>query len=280
MYSAKQFKLSVLNSDDEQVKLTARSSLALHMQKRKVPEALVADGNVFAGFQRSVEGNLMKNSKVNWPRSEWVHLNELCVRENVVLEKRVMDDCYALTFDVDDDVHVSTTTAKTAYTLCKQSHLAKFTAEWKTKESQGRVVRDATQVDHKLSNAYLSNAKLKDVIVSFIVRGRLQLLQCNSLLSLYYPNQYTKRCTLCNHPTETVSHVVNGCTKYQAYYQSRHNIIVDIIAHHIQTRNGSKQILKDTCLTPQLFDSGDASFVTNAVRPDITSINKIDLKCL
>jgi hypothetical protein len=137
-------------------------------------------------------------------------------------------------------------------------------------------VRDATQVDHKLSNAYLSNAKLKDVIVSFIVRGRLQLLQCNSLLSLYYPNQYTKRCTLCNHPTETVSHVLNGCTKYQAYYQSRHNRIVDIIAHHIQTRNGSKQILKDTCLTPQLFDSGDASFVTNAIRPDITLINRID----
>ncbi|KAL8623977.1 hypothetical protein ACOMHN_047197 [Nucella lapillus] len=71
LYSAKHlsFRLPVLNSDDEQVPETARSSLALHMQKRKVPEAPMTD-NAFCGFQTTDKGNLAKTSRVTWPRSD------------------------------------------------------------------------------------------------------------------------------------------------------------------------------------------------------------------
>ncbi|KAL8581682.1 hypothetical protein ACOMHN_049238 [Nucella lapillus] len=90
LYSAKHlsFRLSVLNSDDEQVRDTARSSLALHMQKRKVPEAPTIV-NAFCGFQTSDEGNLAKTWRVTWPRSDWGHMNEVCAHEGVVCEKRI-----------------------------------------------------------------------------------------------------------------------------------------------------------------------------------------------
>ncbi|KAL8571629.1 hypothetical protein ACOMHN_055823 [Nucella lapillus] len=59
LYSAKHlsFRLSVLNSDEEQVPDAARSSLALHMQKSKVSEATATD-NAFCGFQTTDEATL------------------------------------------------------------------------------------------------------------------------------------------------------------------------------------------------------------------------------
>jgi hypothetical protein len=273
MYSAKHlsFRLSVLNSDDQTVRHIARSSLSLHMTKRKVPQA--SGANSFAGFQITPQGNLAKNSKVTWPRSDWVHLNDLCVREGVTLEKRLIDDCFALTFSVEDDVFVSVTEAKAAYHMCKQAHLSHFISEWKLKAWQGRIVREATEIDHKLSNSFLNNVNLKNSIISFVIRGRLQLLQCNSLMALYYPKECTRRCSLCNHPTETVSHILNGC-KFQAIYQARHNRLVDLVATHIPDIDCSAKIINDTCLTPHMFDADTTNFLTSAKRPDITIINR------
>jgi hypothetical protein len=274
LYSAKHlsFKLSALNSDDAQVRETARASLALHMQKRKVPEVQDGDGGGFGGFQTTDDGNLAKASRVTWHRSDWVHLHEVCVRENVVLEKRSHDDNYALTFTVDENVTMTTTDSKAAYTMCKQQKQSHFTSEWKEKEWQGRIVREATQINYKLSTAFLNNVKIRDSLVSFVVRGRLQLLQCNSLMALYYPNECSRRCQLCNHPAETVSHILNGC-KYQTLYQARHNRLVDVITSYVPNNNGARMIIKDTCLTPRLFGRDSDAFVTNAIRPDISIIN-------
>eukprot|EP00745_Piridium_sociabile_P024546 TRINITY_DN38897_c0_g1_i6.p1 TRINITY_DN38897_c0_g1~~TRINITY_DN38897_c0_g1_i6.p1 ORF type:complete len:597 (-),score=89.74 TRINITY_DN38897_c0_g1_i6:48-1838(-) len=252
IYHAKHisFRLSVLNSEDAQVRETARSSLSLQMRKRKVREASPADENSFAGYQRTDEGILRKDSRVNWPRSDWVHLNDLCVRENVLLRKRPVDDNYELKFTVDEVVQLTTADSRAAFSLIKQSNFARFTAAWKQKESQGRVVREATSADHRLSMAFLSNVNLNESVIRLIVRGRLQLLQCNSLLALCYSTQYSKQCPLCNHPSETASHVLNGCTRYQKLYQERHNRIVDLIYQNME------------------------SFETSAVRPDITVIDR------
>jgi len=60
LYSAKHlsFMLSMLNSDDRQVRETARTSLRLHMEKRKVPLASQDDENTFAGFITSTRGEI------------------------------------------------------------------------------------------------------------------------------------------------------------------------------------------------------------------------------
>ena len=79
------FFLSVLNSDDAHVRYTARTSLTLHMTRRKVTTAHEGD-NQFAGYAVT-NGKLDKRSKVNWPSSQWVNLFEMLHREGIVLKK-------------------------------------------------------------------------------------------------------------------------------------------------------------------------------------------------
>ena len=109
-------------------------------------------------------------------------------------------------------------------------------------------------------------------MISFVVRGRLQLLQCNSLMALYYPHECARQCSLCNHPTETESHVLNGCTRYQAMYQARHNRLVDVIAKHIP-QSETVHVIKDTPLTPRMFGVDSDAFASTASRPDIAVID-------
>ena len=103
---------------------------------------------------------------------------------------------------------------------------------WKEKESQGRIAR-VKSIDHRVSSSYLDNLKLSDNLVKFVTKARLQLLECNSLLHLYYPLSYSKRCMRCNFHSDTVSHVLNGCKKSKGAIQTRHNRIVDIIATNL-----------------------------------------------
>ena len=81
---------------------------------------------------------------------------------------------------------------------------------WKSLTSQGRLCREVN-IDNSVSHSFLRNFKLTDSVSQFVYKGRLQLLECNSLLTVYYPDSVSKNCKNCNHPTETASHVLNGC---------------------------------------------------------------------
>ena len=204
-------------------------------------------------------------------------MNEISIREKVQLIKEA-NDRFELRMETDEAVSVVTSDRESVYTLVKRKHLTKHTEAWREKQYQGRIRREATSADHKLSSAFLQNTKLKDSVVRFVVRGRQQLLQCNSLLAIYYPQRYSRSCTLCNHPHDTVSHVLNGCTKYQRMYQARHNRLVDLICKNLPQTN-SCTVYKDRVVTPQLFQS-DTTFSSTATRPDITIINEEDREVL
>ena len=104
---------------------------------------------------------------------------------------------------MDDDVSVSISHSKAFYIVFKNMKISKFIHGWMDKNSQGRI-RKTTDgiVDHKISAAFLNNHKLSDDIISFACRGRLQLLQCNTLMHLYYKTH--KFCDLCHHRNENV----------------------------------------------------------------------------
>ena len=105
-----------------------------------------------------------------------------------------------------DRKHVSSDHTK-LWTNITGKHLRERIDNLGKKESHGIICKTGG-IMHKLSNSHLSNLKLTDKLVSFVVKGRMQLLPCHSLLALYYPNSYEKKCKLCNNPYETVSH---GC---------------------------------------------------------------------
>ena len=76
------FTLHVLNCDDLSVRLAARESLQLHMSKRKAISDLGESS--FAGYATS-NGKIVKESKVNWPKSILYHVFGMCQRENISL---------------------------------------------------------------------------------------------------------------------------------------------------------------------------------------------------
>ena len=155
------FALSILNNDDPCVRDTARCSLNLHMQKRGVPESEPGE-NTFAGYAVDLQGNkLKKTSKVNWPKSQWVHVFEMCKREGLTLRKRADGDYYFEAM-VDDDITISIYShegfKKFYINKCKENILQ----EWKDKQSQGRIVREVTDMDSKSSMHVFRNHNLHD----------------------------------------------------------------------------------------------------------------------
>jgi hypothetical protein len=103
IYYAKhlQFYLDVLNNDDLSVRHAARESLKLHMTKRKAsPDT---GENSFAGYAVN-NGKLVKQSKVCWAKSQWVHLLEMCVRENIQLIFTEHDDGYSYVLNIDNAI--------------------------------------------------------------------------------------------------------------------------------------------------------------------------------
>ena len=272
MYYAKylSFHLSVLNSDDEKVRSTARHSLELHMTKRKVR---LAEGQEksFAGYAMDDSGNIIKASKVNWTKSQWIHLQAMCKRENIELGKGMISYFYRLT--VDEDLSVKLDHPKAFYSVFKQKQLEEYEKSFKEKSSQGRTMRETDgHVDHKSSSTFLRNHNISDSLRSFVCRGRLQTLQCESLLSLYYPEAYTKSCKICKSPSETASHVLNGCTKFRGLYQQRHNRIVDLIYNKVKC--GEKEVFKDTVLKPTMFHCTMQNFRHEHNRPDIVLVDR------
>ena len=59
-------------------------------------------------------------------------------------------------------------------------------------------------------------------------------------------------------------------------YQARHNRIV-ILIHRNLPRRDSSRVLKDSIISPQLFQSAN-SFTSTATRPDLTVINEEERK--
>ena len=106
-------------------------------------------------------------------------------------------------------------------------------------------------------------------------RGSLQLLQCYSFMAPGCVEEYIHLFAVYNHPTETASHVVNGCRKYQALCQLRHNGLIDVVASHISNHADSVRIIDDTCLSSGFFDAASDVFPTTSVRPSVSVIDDI-----
>ena len=103
MYKAKKISLiiSVLNSDDQNVRILARKSLELHRSKRKVPLVEEEEDN-FLGYEVNDDYKVKPRTKSCWGKSQWIELNLLCAREKIQLVKRRGD--YAALIPTDGEI--------------------------------------------------------------------------------------------------------------------------------------------------------------------------------
>ena len=270
------FYLDTLNSDDPQVRHTARTSLELHMEKRKVDTTKTEQN--FAGYATNSKYITKKKSKVNWSKSQWITLNELCAKLNLKLHKE--EEKYIMVPERDEETQIVLCDPEGCYTYLKQNLLQRRLEQWREKKSQGRIGR-TKNVDHTLSSAHLTNLHLSDSLTKFITKAKLQLIECDSLLHLYYPSAYSKQCKRCAFHTETLSHILNGCKKSKKQIQTRHNRIVNIIASNLSQNNEDKCILVDQVVKQAHFlqeSSGRFADIQHS-RPDICIIDYANGKC-
>ena len=184
-------------------------------------------------------------------------------------------DSYTFSIIVDENTSFNVSDPKVFQNIYKNMKIKSLELKFTSLVSQGRVARETRgAVDTRFTSVLLTNTTITNDLISFVYRSRLQLLQCNSLLHTYYATG--KHCRLCNHPFETVSHVLNGCTKMQTIYQKRHNRIVDILHSKIECVSSKKRVFKDKPLTPSLFHSTNNknTFVTQCTRPDIVTVDE------
>ena len=275
MYQSKKvsFMLAVLNCDDPQVRATARGSLELHMSKRKVLETDDPERPNFAGYMLGGPGRLAKGSKVNWGRSDFVDLCEMCNRIGIKLIK--VNGDYKVVIPQDDEVEFVSNDHKLVYSNLKHTAIEKDVVLWKEKVNQGRLAREThDHADMSLSNQHLVLLGLSDRMVQFVVKGRLQLLETQCMLNIYYPDLHTKSCPSCHHPTDTTSHVLNGCMTHRQHYIARHDRTVDHIHSQISEMPEHKNttILKNKIVNQNVFPSGNFDNI-NHTKPDILIVN-------
>ena len=96
-----------------------------------------------------------------------------------------MDNNYYFEMEIDGSLHIIES-PKGFKKFFKNLKYNEFLSAWEEKKSQGRVFRETKGfVDTKTSNSYLRNHSLHDKIKSFVIKGRLQLLPCQSLMHVY-----------------------------------------------------------------------------------------------
>lgn len=281
MYYAKKlsFILSVLNSDDEQTRNTARYSLALHLEKRKCTEAARGDDRVFAGYTTDENYHLLKKSKVLWRKSLWIHVNDICARNKIQLQRN-SEHMFVLKFWADEEVQMSFTDPKAFFTSFKRHQLQGMMDEWREKQWQGQIARNE-HANTAISSSHLTNLRLSDKLTAFIVKARLLLLECNSRLHTYSP-EVPKACDRCGFYTETVSHLLNGCREHKNSIQNRHNRILALVADAVKDTCHGDEIVIDSIIRPMHFQqSSEAAFVDiTHTRPDICIIKHEAKLCL
>ncbi len=219
MYHAKKvaFMVKSLNSDDEQVERAARSSLELHMKKRKVNYINDSETPQFAGYETDGNGKVIRHAKSSWGKSDFIDLNQLCIRMDIKIIKK--EDLFYMRMPVDNEITMDLADSDSIYRQIKSHYRDKSVEHWEGLKNQGSVkVNAMPHADMSVSNQHLVNLKLDDKLVMFIVKARLQLLETNALLAVYYPNSYIRGCHLCNHPVDTASHVLNGCMSFNNMY--------------------------------------------------------------
>ena len=277
MYHAKKvsFYLSLLNSDDTKVRETARSSLKLHMEKRKVPATTIEDNN-FLGFKLNAKKRLDKQSKVNWPHSSFLEFHELCLRLGVQVGYQEEDDLYAAMIPAavdDDEIMLRYINPSRLFTALKQREILHDLEHWHSLQQQGALSREAYPVaDMACSNSHLTNSNITDHLTRFIAKGRLQLLETNAVNNTYYPNTYSRSCPLCQFHTDTNSHALNGCSKLKGLYIERHDRCVQVLRRELE-----ENVLTEFC---EIYENQTVSLdglsVAGPCKPDLCIIDHLN----
>ncbi len=182
-------------------------------------------------------------------------MSELCARLNIKLE--FVNDTFRLIVPSDSEIQLALVDTKCVYSTIKKSGIEKDLIYWQNLKSQGRLCREAAPYsDPVVSNEHLRNIELNDALVKFVCKARLQLLETQSLLSIYYPQKYNNTCPMCGFTPDTASHILSSCQAFRGMYIERHDRSVDHIYDQINNHrlHLNSTVVRNKLVTPQMLN--------------------------
>ena len=145
------------------------------------------DDDGFGKYKVDEDYRISKRSRVNWAKSTFAELNELCKRLNVRLGYDVASDSYTVAVPSDDGVvFLNYTDHQQLYSAIKRCEMDRDIQHFTELQQQGRLQREALPAaDMSCSVGHLTNGSLSDHIIRFTAKGRLQLLETNGVNNTY-----------------------------------------------------------------------------------------------
>ena len=222
--------------------------------------------------------------------SDWPDLNDLCVRTGVSLNWVSSDsDTVAVSEDIitDNSISVRATIVMSDQQLSPdhaRKHLIHLQQQrqqqhWTGLKLQGQLACLPT-ADHSVSHSIFKNHAVDEEIVTFTMKARLQVLPTRLNLSLWYPDTFSPHCLHHDHntPTESLSHILNGCHVYKGMYIARHDRIVDLLVKDLLPFIPTPvKIHKHSKVTPTMFNlcnNDDVFTPISANTPDVVIVDE------
>ena len=228
----------MLNHQDENLRFIARNSLEIDFNRRGIKRSTAR--NNFLGYACKTNGDLETNIRGGFGLiSDWPHLHHIAVKLGLRLtwehpESHNLMQCgNALT---SFECKRSNTTKVSAISRRMRPEIIdkQFYEELshaKELPMQGRLL-DNIDADYLLSQNVFRNYKCSDTLVQFWYKARHNVIPCNYMLSIWYPQQ-SPPCKIDGYILDSMAHILNGCGEFKNNYSTRHNTLVEKIASEL-----------------------------------------------
>ena len=262
------FIIKMLNHSVEAFKRIARSSLELDMKKRGATKTNSTLN--FLGYEISEQGFIKSKTRYG-SISNWITLNRHSRKLNIEIKWK---DEKAVVYVSPDKYFDENNLQKKLY-----EHVMRQMCEHaETLRLQGAFL-NMGEVERKISNSIYYNWKIDDTLIIFCLKARLNILPTNFTKHIWN-RQNVATCPFCNHITESMAHLLNGCQPtFKNFYSRRHDRIVDKLADELKNIDPEYELFNNKCMDTILPElSRDLSQLIHR-KPDLIYINKAKRLC-
>lgn len=184
------------------------------MKKRGV--SISNENNNFLGYEVEENGYLKTTTRYGC-ESDWHDLQLYSRKLGVLIQFR---DEKAVVIVNNFEYTQHKKISEVLKTLLVKKHLDKA----KLLSLQGSFF-NLIDVDNKNSHCVYYNWSISDVLISFTVKARLNILPTNFTLHIWDRDK-DPSCSLCHHPSESMAHLLNSCPKFKNFRSRRHDRLV------------------------------------------------------
>ena len=247
----------MLNHNEEIFKNIASESLKLDMKKRGINTSNAV--NNFLGYEMNNNHYLVSKTNLRC-RTEWIKLGKYCKKSNDKLHW--LNNLAIIIFN--DKPCYTNNLNKPSFKYSKsqvKAHVGSLSL-------QGAFLQNRN-VDKKISNTIHYNWKLNGERLVFCVKAKLNILPTN--LTIYIWNRDNNpRCQFCNHCTESMAHLLNGChAEFEDFYSKRHNRIVNYRFDQLKFIDSRYRNYNNKNIETIIVEYLEVLQLCNARRPDI-----------